>query len=363
MRVLYTGNFDPHETGGTRRAYEVVHRIHQFGVEPYILHTKRVLSDVLTSVGALRSLKEIAVLIKSIKEVKKLDIDLIISTSETPSHVITAYYIARELHKPWAIVMQLPIILKYTPASTAPIIVDLLWLPQQIYTLNILKKTTVLAVSISCILESTIKIPNFIVLKPGVGVKLEKFLYRNDSKKLYDAIFMARLTPAKGVYDIVKIWKFVVKEYPEAKLAVAGKFQDNKIMHTFYGLVQKYNIKKNVIYLGFLSEEKKVLALMSAKLFVYPSILDAFPIIILEAMAARLPVIAYDIPAIRYNYPSSLVIRVKKGDINLFARTIIELLYNNDAINIIGHKAAKFASHFTWENVAKAEVLAYKLLI
>jgi glycosyltransferase involved in cell wall biosynthesis len=363
MRVLYVGNFDPYETGGTRRAYEVVRRIHRYDVEPYILHIKKVPDDALTSIGAIRSLKEVVVVTKSIERVKELNVDLVVSTSESPSSVIIAYHIARKLHKPWTAVMQLPIILRYTPASTEPVIVDLLWLPQQIYVLNLLRKTTILAVSASCILETTIKVPRFIVLRPGVGIEIENFSSIDDQEKLYDAIFMARLTPEKGVYDVVKIWSLVVKQRPEAKLAIAGKFKNDKVMWGFYGLVRKYRLKKNISYLGFLQEKEKVMALKRAKLFIYPSKLDAFPIAILEALASGLPVIAYDIPAIRYNYPRNLVFEVKKGYINLFAGKIIEFLRRVDAINIVGYKAKSFASYFTWEKVAEVEANAYKWLM
>jgi len=363
MRVLYVGNFDPHETGGTRRAYEVVRRIRRYGVEPYMLHIKKVPDDALTSVGALRSLKEVAVLTKIIEEVRKLDVDLIVSTSESPSSVITAHHIARKLCKPWTAVMQSPIILRYTPASTEPITVDSLWLPQQIYVLNLLRGTIILAVSASCILESTIKMPHFIVLKPGVGIEPEKFLPIDDKEKLYDAIFMARLPPENGVYDIIKIWSLVVKQRPEAKLAIAGKFKNDKVMRNFYELLRKHRLKKNITYLGFLSEKEKAMALRCAKFFIYPSKLDSMAIVILEALASGLPVIAYDIPAIRYNYPRDLVFQVKKGDISLFARKVIEFLCNIDAINIIGYKAKNFASYFTWERVAKAEINAYKSLM
>jgi len=362
MRVLYVGNFDLYETGGTRRAYEVVRRIRRYGVEPYILHTKKVSDDALTSIGALRSLKEVVVVTKSIEEVRKLNVDLIVSTSESPSPVITAYHTARKLRKPWTVVMQLPIILRYTPASTEPIIVDLLWLPQQIYVLNLLRKTTLLTVSISCILESTVKMHRFIVLRPGVGIEYEKFSSIDNQEKLYDAIFMARLTPEKGVYDVVKIWSHVVREHPKARLAIAGKFRDDKVMQGFYWLVQKKGLEKNIIYLGFLREEEKIIALKRAKLFIYPSKLDAFPTIVLESLASGTPVVAYNIPAIKYNYPENIVIKVRKGDVNIFARKVTELLYDDTYINSISYEARKFASYFTWERVSEVEVYAYKRL-
>jgi len=362
MHILYIGNFDPYETGGTRRAYEVVRRVHRYGVEPYVLHIRSVPDDFFTRVGALRSLKEVAVVVKSVDEVKKLNVDLVVSTSESPSIAILAYHIAKKLNKPWTTIMQLPIIFKYTPASTEPILIDPLWLPQQVYTANLLRKTIVLTVSTSCIVESSAKIPHYIVLRPGVGVELENYLSIDKQEKLYDAIFMARLTPEKGIYDVVRIWKDVAKEYPKAKLTVAGMFKNGRVAQTFYGLVRKYGLEKNISYLGFLGEKEKFLALKRARLFVYPSKLDAFPIVVLEALACGLPVIAYDIPAIHYNYPRSIVERVPKSHIEEFAEKIVELLQSSN-LSAISDRARAFASKFTWENVVKSEVKAYEKVL
>jgi len=363
MRVLYVGNFDPFETGGTRRAFEVVRRVHRYGVEPYILHVKSVPNDFFTRIGALRSLKEYIVVGRGLSYLKSLDVDLVVATSESPSTVLTAYHIAKKLQKPWTTIMQLPIKLRYTPASTEPIVLDPLWLPQQLAVLNVLRKTIVLTVSLSCIVESTVKPPKYLVIKPGVGIDVEKYLETKVYEKIFDAIFMARLTPEKGVYDVVKIWREVVKVHPKATLAVAGKFKDGKTMSKFFKLVEKYDLKKNITYLGYISENVKAHMLKSARIFVYPSILDAFPIVVLEALACGLPVIAYDIPAIRYNYPHNIVIRVSKKDVSEFTRQVLLLINDDNKLKKIGEKAKRFASLFTWDNVVKAETSLYENVI
>lgn len=362
MKVLYVGNFDPFETGGTRRAYEIVRRIHNYGVEPYVIDVKRIPSDPLTRVGALRSLKEIISSIKNVNEAEKLNVDLVVSTSESPSSVILAYQIAKKLNRPWTAVMQSPVIFYYTPASREPIIIDPLWLPQEIYIMNLLIKNIILTVSISCVMESSIRVPYYIVLRPGVGIDPQKYFNINAKDKVYDAIFMARLTPEKGIYDVVKIWKYVVKEYPKRKLAIAGKFKDRKVAQKFYKLIVEYDLLDNIVYLGYLSNRKKVLALKRSRIFVYPSKLDAFPIVIIEALASGLPVVAYDIPSIKFNYPENIVTKVPVGNIKAFVEEVIRLL-NNTKISFISYKAKQFASKFRWDNVVKAEVNAYKKLL
>jgi len=359
MKVLYVGNLDPKETGGTRRAYEVVRRVRKCGVEPYILHIKKVPDDPLTRVGALRSLKEIVVLsrLDKIKELIR-NVDLVVATSESPSTALTAYRIARSLNKPWTVVMQSPIKLRYTPASTEPILVDPLWLPQEVQALHVLRKTIVLTVSPSCIVESSIKIPNYIVLRPGVGIDYEEFQKVEVDEKAYEAIFMARLTPEKGVFDLVKIWAHVVKEVPKARLAVAGRFKNYAVAYRFFDLVRRYGLHRNILYLGYLAGEEKVRALKRAEVFVYPSVLDSFGIVVLEALASGLPVIAYDIPAIRYNYPGNVVARVSAHETKKFAEKVIELIQSCN-LHEISEKSKTFASRFTWDEVVKAEVEAY----
>jgi len=361
--VLYVGKFDPYETGGTRRAYEVVRRLPKYGVEPYILDVRHVPGDYLTRIGALRSLKEHLVLAKSLDDIRKLNVDIVVATSESPSSVLTAYYLAKKLNKPWTVIMQLPIILRYTPASTEPILIDPLWLPQQVYTAYLLRKTVVLTVSEACIIESTIKPPRYIAIKPGVGIDFEKYQKVTVQSKPYDAVFMARLTPEKGIFDIIRIWRNVAKEIPDAKLVIAGRFKNMRVAGKFYDLVRKYGLERNITYLGYVPEEKKVILLKSAKLFVYPSKLDAFPIVVLEALACGLPIVAYDIPAIRCNYPYTIVSRVSKGDMEKLAKAIIEFLMGERGLRAISSLAIFFASKFTWDNVARAEAQVLSQLL
>ena len=364
MRILYIGNFDPRETGGTLRAFEIVKRVRKHGVDPLVLNIKSVHRDVLTRIGALYSIKVISTISRGIDEVKAQAPDLVVSTSESPETVIPAYNIAKKLGVPWTTIMQLPIKLKYTPASTEPILIDPLWLPQMLMVLNLLRRTTVLSVSLSCIVESSVKIPRFYIIKPGVGIDYERYVAGRNVDKVYDALFMARLTPEKGVFDVVKVWSRVVKNIPDAKLAVAGRFKNDKIRRRFFRLVTEYGLEKNITYLGYLTEDEKIEVLKKSRLFLYPSKLDALPIVILEALASGLPVVAYDIPAIRYNYPLKCVIRVPVGRTEIMAAKVVEIVKDYDYWNNLASKEnSEYVKNHTWDNVVRAEVLAYSKIM
>jgi len=105
----------------------------------------------------------------------------------------------------------------------------------------------------------------------------------------------------------------------------------------------KFNVKSNDVF--------NLLA--SSKLFIYPSRSDAFPLVVLESLSCGTPVLAYGIPAIRFNYSDAkAVIKVKPLDIRGMIDHAIKII---DGSEKVVNDGIKFSEKYTWENVAKAE--------
>jgi len=119
---------------------------------------------------------------------------------------------------------------------------------------------------------------------------------------------------------------------------------------------------KNVEYLGYFKHREELYRRVAeAKVLVYPSHQDAFPLTVLEAIALGLLCVAYDIPALRYVYrevPS--VTLVKKGDIEGMSRALLEALgteYSKHLSLQANPKLLRFLEVYgSWENVAVAEL-------
>ena len=62
----------------------------------------------------------------------------------------------------------------------------------------------------------------------------KKFNYKKLKKK-YSAVFLGRLKPSKGIFDLPKIWKNVLKFKPDATLAIIGEgsAKDKKKIENF----------------------------------------------------------------------------------------------------------------------------------
>ncbi|MGQ9744216.1 MAG: glycosyltransferase family 4 protein [Candidatus Bathycorpusculaceae bacterium] len=173
--------------------------------------------------------------------------------------------------------------------------------------------------------------------------------------KRYEAVFMKRFDGTKGVFDIVEIWKEVVKIKPEAKLGMMG-LGTKKVMDKLRSMVRNYNLQDNVDFLGSIYDfETKISLLASSKLFVLPSYEENWAIVIGEAMAAGTPVLCYDLSEIRPIWGDN-VVWVPKGDKKKFANKIIEFLDSEQARNRLSEAGIRFIKRYDWQKIADEEM-------
>lgn len=191
----------------------------------------------------------------------------------------------------------------------------------------------------------------------GAGVafnEIRKIVTKLEHRQ-YDAVFMKRLDGTKGVFDIIDIWKDVVKTREDAKLGIIGLGTKNNV-NKLTRMIENYDISNNVDILGPIYDfEKKISVLGSSKLFVLPSYEENWAIVIGEAMAAGVPVLCYSIPEIRPIWGDN-VDWIPKGDKAKFAKEIIELLGNRRARNKLSQMGLPFIERYDWQIIADEEM-------
>jgi|GEM_PF-202934 len=101
-------------------------------------------------------------------------------------------------------------------------------------------------------------------------------------------LFASKLSAQKGIYGVLDIIPLVAKEIPLAKFYFAGDGDIEKIK----ALCVSRGIEKNVVLLGWLDKERLLEVFRAAHVFLLPSYQECFPVSILEAMAAGLPVVS-----------------------------------------------------------------------
>ncbi len=168
---------------------------------------------------------------------------------------------------------------------------------------------------------------------------------------------IARLEYFKGQDVLLDAWSSCVQKYPEAELWIAGT---GSLRETLEQRTCALGLQKNVRFVGFLSQQEIHHVLQAADIFVLPSREEPFGIVLLEAMAHGLPVIASDVGGIPEVVP-------KNGDINLvpvadvaaLQRALFYALENPTMPSEINQKHALL---FTWnQQVERFEKLYRKL--
>ena len=195
---------------------------------------------------------------------------------------------------------------------------------------------------------------------PANAVDEQVFRFRRIEGKEPLAVFFARLTPNKGIFELLRAWKIVEKEIPNAKLRIMGMFGSEEHKVEFFKLMRILNLR-NVEFLGFIKDREELYRLVSeSKVLIYPSHEDAFPLVVLESLALGVAVVAYNIPAIKYVYRGlPNVFTVPEYDYAALAKEAIRVLRMSESEYVKLHEndtVRRFLElHSSWENVARAE--------
>ncbi|MBB5253519.1 glycosyltransferase family 4 protein [Sulfurisphaera ohwakuensis] len=222
---------------------------------------------------------------------------------------------------------------------------------------RLIKKTN--PTFIAAVSEGTLEISGLKgeVIKPGNAFDKELLDHRNKGKEDY-IVFWSRLNQDKGIAELLDVVHMINKmSGKNFKLVVMGKFFDKFNERRFWRKVKKYSL--NVDYLGFVERRKLYEIVSRAKLFIYPSHVDGFSLVVLESLALGTPVVAYDIPAIRTVYKGLNAVRiVREFDKESMAKESLSILSMSEG-EIEGimneENLLNFLNlHSSWDNVAES---------
>ncbi len=111
-------------------------------------------------------------------------------------------------------------------------------------------------------------------------------------------LFVGRLSAPKGIYDLFDAVPRVLERHPAATFVLVGVAESEALESVIRAEARLRGIAPRVTFLGSLEGRDKAAAFVTAQMIVVPSWTEAFPLVIPEAMAAGLPVIATAVGAI-----------------------------------------------------------------
>lgn len=151
----------------------------------------------------------------------------------------------------------------------------------------------------------------------------DPLLAQNLSRPL-DACFISRLSPYKGLSDLVPMWDVVTQNLPGTRLVVGGDFESTRVEERFLRQVRSHGLGEAITLRGHTSKDEKEKILRSAKVFVFPSYEEGWSLSVMEAAAWGAVPIVYDLPA--YDYLGPALPRARPGSVADLAALTVRML-------------------------------------
>lgn len=189
-----------------------------------------------------------------------------------------------------------------------------------------------------------------VINPPGIDLDYLRNVPSAPEEDGYDGIFLGRLNPSKGIFDLVEIWVHVVKEIPSARLAIMGG-GDTEIVAQLKKAIKANRLEENISLLGYLESDKAFGLIKASKVFLFPSHEEGFGIAIVEALACGLPVVAWDLPVF-HEFFDKMIYLYEKGNFGDFSERLIQKI---SEVNSLTEKqvAPSDLEKFSWEQVSK----------
>lgn len=197
------------------------------------------------------------------------------------------------------------------------------------------------------------------------GVDLERFGAQvrplpglRDGK--VNILFLGRLEQRKGLGVLLRAYAQVKERMPELRLVIVGPSQDRD-RRRYEDFVEAQNIK-DVVFAGLVSDEEKPRYFASADIYCAPNTgKESFGIVLLEAMASGLPVVASDIPGFAQVISSGREGILVRRDDPLSLASALSLLAGDTELRArLGRNGLRRVQAFSWDRVVDQLVLAYE---
>lgn len=186
------------------------------------------------------------------------------------------------------------------------------------------------------------------------GVDLDKFKPRDKiwsrrqlgyEDKGVIILFVGKLHPYKDPLTLIRAISIAIKYIKDIYLIIIGS---GELLKETEREIKRLKISKHVEILPWVNEEKLKLFYNAADIFVLPSVNEAFGLVLLEALASGLPVIASNTGACPEILGSAGIL-FSQGDSVDLANKIVEALHNEKLLEYLRAEGRKRAEkNFSW---------------
>jgi glycosyltransferase involved in cell wall biosynthesis len=192
--------------------------------------------------------------------------------------------------------------------------------------------------------------PRRVVYIPN-GVESQFFLER---EYLYGRalrlLFVGTWLDHKGIYYLRDGFEALAKIYPELRLTIAGCGANAESVKQWFSST----IGERVDVLSFVPRAEMPALYARHDIFVFPSLMEGLPIVLLEAMATGMPVVTTETCGMTdFVEDAHSGLLVEPANAEAFAASVARLVESPELRERLGRTAQEIMKRHTWERTAK----------
>ena len=177
------------------------------------------------------------------------------------------------------------------------------------------------------------------------------------------ALAVGRLSPGKGLEDLLVSVEFVIRHYPQLRCLIAG---EGPLRSKLKAEIDRRGLGANITLVGQISDRTELAALYrGAALYIHPSHYEGLPTALLEAMACGCPSIATDVGSVSsvlHNNLNGLLVEPRQP--TQLAAAMLRMLDRPELADRLGHQAAStVAAQYTWSTLGQKYLDCYQALV
>ena len=168
-------------------------------------------------------------------------------------------------------------------------------------------------------------------------------------------VFVARLVNMKKPDLCIEAMQWVVKKFPEAKLAIVGNgLEEYRLQRLTASLELNDNVifvNKNNFFLGKHVQDQKVALMQQAWALLLPSVKEGWGMVVTEAAACGTPAIVSNVSGLQDSVidKKTGIILSKNPSAEELAEAIVKFIQDKAFRDQVSHGALAWSRNFTWE--------------
>jgi glycosyltransferase involved in cell wall biosynthesis len=170
------------------------------------------------------------------------------------------------------------------------------------------------------------------------------------------------IEPRKNSIALLQAFAQVLKTYPQAQLIIAGGdtfFDYSSYRQQFFDMIQQLSIDDASLVLpGVIADVDLPILYQCADAFVFPSVKEGWGLVVMEAIAAQLPVLTSNIPPFTEFLDTSQALLVDPESVAAIAQGMLEILQSDVARSLVQQSQSVLAQ-YTWARAAQMHLECY----